>query len=323
MEGAMASLAELIESLRVQGKVSADDVIAVRQLVFGGDVAVSSDEAEALIRLDETVESPSPEWRACFLEALTDYVVRQQQPSGYVDEAKAAWLLDRVTQDGTVRTATELELLVRVLEAADSAPASLSAQVIEQVRRAVLAEETGIDAADVGFLRRVVFAVGGDGGIGVSTAEAEALFALNDTVRGRANDPAWTDLFAKSVGNAILGAAGYVAPPRAEALRQQAWLAERPKGGIIEFGRRMAASVGRRGAANPQDISDLQDERNAAYERELAVSEHVTKDEAQRLLDRIGRDGAFDDTEKALLRFLQAEAVDVHPALKDLLDRAA
>ena len=39
--------------------------------------------------------SPAPEWADFFIEAMTDYVVNGKAPRGYVDEANAAWLIDR------------------------------------------------------------------------------------------------------------------------------------------------------------------------------------------------------------------------------------
>ena len=113
----MTALAAMVDDLTRRGEVSAEEVRQLRGLVFGlDDITVTPAEAEALIALDEAVVEPGPEWRAFFVEALTDFVVRQQQPSGYIDEAKAKWLLDHVARDGTVKTAPPLPGFKAALE---------------------------------------------------------------------------------------------------------------------------------------------------------------------------------------------------------------
>ena len=115
----------------------AEDVRALRAL-FYGDGAIAPDEARRLIDLDQIIDAPGADWIAFFHETLTDYVVRQEEPRGYVNDAKARWLLGAIEADGLVKTASELELVVRILEAAESVPECLVQFVLEQVQRAVL-----------------------------------------------------------------------------------------------------------------------------------------------------------------------------------------
>jgi hypothetical protein len=321
----VSSLAATIERIRAGGRIRPEAVLALRGLVFG-QIEVTPEEAEALIGLDEAVEEACPEWRDFFIEALTEHVVRQQTPSGYVDDAKAKWLVDRIGRDGRLKTETELGLLVKVLETADSVPDSLTAFAIFQVTRAVLDGDGRIDAEEVEYLRRVIFAGGGPNGLGVSRAEAAALFDLNDAVRGKANDPAWTDLFVKGVANAILVSAGYQAPSREEAMRREAWLAAPSDGVFAFFGRMAGAAVSPRAlrsAFQSPEAEDLWFEASSQAEADRALAALISGDEAAWLVARIGRDGAFDDNERALLAFLEAEAPDLHPLLQPLAARAA
>lgn len=315
----MSTLAATVEKLTKEGCVPAEAVLALRALVFGADIAVSPQEAEALIGLDEAVEDPSAEWRDFFLEVMTDFVVRQQTPSGYVDETKAKWLVDRIARDGRLKTRTELALLLYVLERAERAPESLSAFAVSQVTRAVLEGDAAIDREEVEYVRRVIYAGGGAMGIAVSRKEAEALFDLNDAARGKWNDPAWTDLFARAVGNALMFAPGYTAPSREEALRQDAWLQAPPEGPFKFFDRLLSGG----GFGEGSTLDAQWTEHNARWARDLETAAVVTADEAAPLIERIGRDGELDENEKALLRFLKAEAPDLHPSLKPLLDQAA
>jgi hypothetical protein len=63
--------------------------------------------------------------------------------------------------------------------------------------------------------------------------------------------------------------------------------------------------------------------QNAHAKAAIDDAEVVTKDEAAWLAERIGRDGDLDQNEKALLRFIRNEASRVHPALRELIARAA
>ena len=60
--------------------------------------------------------------------------------------------------------------------------------------------------------------------VAITRSEAELLFDIADATNEAENDPAWTDLFAKAIANAIMAASGYSAPNREEALRREAWL---------------------------------------------------------------------------------------------------
>lgn len=315
-----AGLLSLVDQLRARGRIAPEDVLAVRRLVFG-DVAVTPAEAEALVALDESVRDACPEWRAMYLEALTDFLVRQQEPMGYVDAAKADWLIAALARDGRVRGATELELVIRVLELATDAPASLSAFALGQVRATVL-RDGRVGAIEVEQLRRIVFAPAGSGRIALTREEAEVLFDINEAVRGGANDPSWQDLFVRAVANAIMAAAGYTPISREAALAQAAWL-EAPAEGVGAFLGGMLASLGGGALRELGEDDDLMEARLAAQERQMRAAEAVTAAEAGWLLDRIGRDGRFDANEIALVRFLAAQSPDLHPSLKPLVERAA
>ena len=78
------------------------------------------------------------EWPGFFVEAVTDYIVHQEKPQGYVSEDNAEWLIRAISRDGVVDTAVEMELLVTVLEKAKSSPERLSAYALEQVALAVI-----------------------------------------------------------------------------------------------------------------------------------------------------------------------------------------
>ncbi len=321
------ALSALISELQGRETLTADDALAVRRVIFGGDVEVTPEEAEALVAINEAADQKAPEWRQLFVEALTDFVVRQQQPSGYVDAANAGWLIAAVSHDGRVRRDSELEAIVHILETAASAPPELSLFALTQAKAKVLAAGRGLEREDVDLLRRIVFAAAGSGSLAVTRAEAEVLFDVNDAVRGRDNDPAWTDFYAKAIGNAVMAASGYIPPSREEALRQEAWLEGR--GSTVRFLSRVAGTLFLQPSRvleayrSPDAKEEVYAQKGAMEAAELAASAPVTEDEATWIVERVGRDGELDENEQALLRFLSSESPKLHPALQPLLDRAA
>lgn len=55
----------------------------------------------------------------------------------------------------------------------------------------------------------------------------------------------------------------------------------------------------------------------------MIVNEQVTEGEAAWLVERIGRDGKVNENEAALLAYLKTESPQIHPVLKDLIERYA
>jgi hypothetical protein len=218
-------LIQALSALDGKAELTAEDAVAVRRIVFGGDCTVSQDEAEALIQLNADAGKVSREWRALFAEALTDYIVRQEHPQGYVDQAKADWLMGRVRQEKRVRD-DEVEMLIHVLEQADQTPPGFSGFVLDLVKSLALSglrRDGQLSGENIARLRRVVFAAGGAKNLAVTRREAEALFDINDALAGAVADPVWTDLFVKAVGNAVLFETPWT-PDAANEVKRQAWL---------------------------------------------------------------------------------------------------
>ena len=336
--------------------LTGEHALVMRRAVYK-DGKIDAAELDSLFALDEAAKRRDPEWVSLFTEAVVDYLVHQEEPRGYVDEANAKWLVDRIGRDGVVKTDSELEVLVKVLEAAKSSPQSLVSFALQQVKHAVIdgagpvaahrklmvddpedgPMTMGLDpkslggeltpgrvgAAEVRLLRRILYAFGGDGGVAVSRAEAEVLFDINDATQDADNDPAWTDLFSKALANTVMAASGYVVPSRDVALRQEEWL-NSETGGVGDFFGRML-SGGLRGIldAYKDPGEDAWKDRNAAFEASVRSNEVVDEDEAEWLAQRIRRDGTVNEAEIALLKFIAEESPNIHPSLKPLIGQAA
>lgn len=328
------STASVLERVNAARTVTADDVLAVRRAIYGDDGRIALGEVDALFLIDEAAETADSAWTAVFAEAVSDHLVHQQRPEGYVDAANADWLIKRIDRDGRVKSASELELLVKVLEAAKSSPPELVQYALRQVQAAVIDGEGPlagggqfdrgrVTRAEADLLRRILYAFGGDQGIAITRAEAEVLFDINDAVAEADNDPAWLDLFVKATTNCIMAASGYTVPTREVALAREEWLdAPSSVGGFFA---RMV-SGGLRGVLDAYRAPSDEDgwaARAAAKIEAMSAAEPVTEGEAEWLAARIGRDGVLHENEKALLRFIANETDDIHPALAPLIAKAA
>lgn len=329
------SLDQALSSLDGKAELTAEDAVALRPILYGQGLSLDQAAADALFQLNADAGRLAPEWCALFIEAVTDFVVRQQDPPGYVDEAKAGWLIDSISRWGRIR-GDEVELLIHVLEEADQVPERLSAFVLSGVKTLTLhrlAKSGAVAPLDIERLRRVVFAKGGEGNIAVTRPEAEVLFDINDAMAGAPANPAWTDFFVRAVANAVLFEPVW-APERAEEQRREAWVEDasihplrRIHADFANPSRALAEMVEALHETTHWNFSahdlDLLRDRFAADEAVRAAAERVTAEEAHWLADRIGRDGRLDANEKALVAFLRANARQIDPALSDLLARAA
>lgn len=324
-----SQLAAFIE----RGQIEVRDVLDMRQNVFANGV-LCKDEAIGLLAVQANCAVKCPEWDEFFVEALSDFLVDNVEPAGYVNEKQAKWLMAAISRGKHVASRTELELLITILEKSKRSPEVLSAFALSQIADAILdhkgplvdqSRRRGVvTARDVEMLRRVLYAFGGEGSIGISKAEAEVLFRLNDKSIEAENDPAWSDLFVKAIANYMMAVSNYAIPSREEALRREEWLNH--KGEDRSFFTRMMAD-GLKGIMGaylaPSNAEAAFAERNARFENQENVASSVTQSEAHWLVERINRDGYIRANEKMLLSFLKKESQSIHPELQPLLAMVA
>lgn len=322
-----------IDAIIERGSIADSDVMKMRSVTYA-DGTISAEEADALFALNSAGLTCVRAWEEYFIEAITNYLVDQVEPVGYVTAENAQWLIERIGKDGRVETRTELELAINVIDRARWAPESLVKFTLQQVRDAVVtgkgvlrsghALKPGtIGEAEVELLRRILYAFGGDGNVAVTRAEAEILFEINDAIGGKPN-AAWTDLFIKAIANAVMAVSSYAVPTREEALRRDAWLDYHTDLSPLGMIKKIAA-----GGFSLREGYRLLTREESALDRlerqriEMIVNEHVTEGEATWLADRISRNGKVDENEAALLAYLRQESPELHPALKDLIRRYA
>jgi hypothetical protein len=318
-----------IDAIMKRGSIKDIDVLELRK-AFYHDSSITADEAQLLFSVHRSSPVQDASWALFFSEAIVDFIVNQAQPEGYVTSDNAAWLIARCATNGAVNSRLEFEVLVQVLERARWSPASLVSFALEQIRVAVtegvgplridgVISKNHITTADISLLRRIVFAFGGDGNVAITRSEAEILFAINDAVDGSEPNPEWADFFVKAIANSVMAASGYAVPSRDEALKEGEWLDRRGDLSPLAMVRSIAS-------ASLHQIIDLYSEQSAEeralarLERqriEIITNEQITEGEASWLAERLSHQGALSNNERALVDFINREAPNVHPALKD------
>ncbi len=234
-----------IDAICQRGSIRDSDVATLRR-AFALETQLGAGDIEALFRAQNLARVKDPAWSDFFIETLTDYVVRELEPSGYVTASLAGWLIARVTSAGRIRSKIEHDLILNVIDKARWVPESLMTFALGQIRDAVISGEgplraaSGIGAgaitlAEVEQIRRLLFAYGNEGPRAITQSEIEILLDIEASVaaqRGSGNAEmvmspidawpmeAWQDLIEKTTASAALAASGYAGPSREEALNE-------------------------------------------------------------------------------------------------------
>jgi hypothetical protein len=335
---------DIIAAIIARKSITSTDVAWLRREVFQ-DGATDDAEAEAIFRLDEECTDKDDSWPQLYVDALTDYFVWQTTPRGYVDEAHARYLLQRILRNNRIESTTELELLANIVHWAESVPVELSELVLSAVRESVLEPDEAaygrgrrpriIDPVDVELVKRAIYAPSTAGGITVTRLEAEIMFDLNDATVGSENHPSWKHLFVYAIGNHLMFPRPNTAPPAAaEVPRREEWLKERRGtfnllgqvgaaslklgSGHVDLGARFRIAMKAiKGPVRQRDLEGEAGEARIAYERET-----IDEEEARWLIGRVKRDGILHENERALLAFIRNTSPNIDASLEPLLHEA-
>ncbi len=234
-----------IDAICQRGSIRDSDVATLRR-AFALETQLGAGDIEALFRAHNLARVKDPSWADFFIETLTDYVVRELEPSGYVTAAHAGWLIARVTSAGRIRSKTEHDLILNVIDKARWIPESLMVFALGQIRDAVITGEGPLRAAsgsgagsitlaEVEQIRALLFAYGNEGPRAISQVEIDLLLDIEAAVavhKSAGNTEsetspidawpieAWQDLIEKATASAALAASGYAGPSREEALNE-------------------------------------------------------------------------------------------------------
>jgi hypothetical protein len=303
---------ELAAQAAADGTISAGEILALRRAGWA-DGVIGQEEARTLFAVNDSLKEEPADWCDFFVEAISEFLVNGLGPEGYVDEAKAKWLIERIDADGLVESMTELELIARLFEKAVAVPDSLKTYALDQIEQAVLSGEGPtrdggmldagcITESEVPLLRRFIFAAGGDRPAAVSQAEAEALFRIKDAAQSGDNAPSWQQLFVQGVGNYLRGFGGSDPLPQERAAELEAFM-NNNAASIGGFLSRMMHSSPKQGFDYMREGD--RDARDLAAE--AAEADRFDQCEQAWLQGKLDADGQLDEMEKALLAFLAEE----------------
>lgn len=199
----MKTLVELKEAVLADGIVDAAEVAEIKEVIYA-DGVIDAEEAAFLFEVNDAVSGKenAPEWTELFVEALTDFVLKDEVSPGVVDAEEAAELISKIEGDGVV-DATELALLVNIIATAESVEEVLVNFTMTSLKAAIL-EDGIVDAEEVEMLKKVIYGTGGFAGTGVDRVEADLLFDINDAVSGKENDASWEAFFVEAISAHVL-----------------------------------------------------------------------------------------------------------------------
>jgi hypothetical protein len=307
-----APFSDLAAGVKARATITAEDTLAMRRAVWP-DGKIDPAEADAIFDVNTSVKGSAADWVDFFAEAISTYIVRQQAPVGYVDDAKSNWLMARIDTDGRVDSLGELTLLVKILEDATNVPETLKAYALRQIEQVVLTgsgptrdggslDPGSINATEVKLLRRMLFAQASDGPASISRAEAEMLFRIKDATIGSDNAPEWKTLFVQAVGNHLMAHNLYHPLAREQAAHLDAFMndAHSSVGGFLG---RMLRSSPAQGFGDVFAKHETVDEDAA-----IAADKAIDAGEEAWLKAEINADATLDPLEEALLAFVAEES---------------
>jgi hypothetical protein len=269
-----------------------------------------------------------------FIECVAHFMLGQQEPHGFIDESGAEWLRRRIGRKGGPMSATELALLVSLIEDAENAPDSLKTYALDAVEQTILTghgptrdgdtlRPGAIDKIEADVLRRLIFAEGSEGATIVGSQEADMLFRIKNATLGGDNHPAWLQLFVQGIGNHLLAHSDYRPLSREEAKWLNAEM-DRSTPSISGFFRRMLPDNRRGYGSIVESFKSIFPGRPDPVNGEgpVAVSSALSFEEAAWLKTHIAADGEIDIYEKALLTFVIDEVGNLPSMLDSLRMRA-
>jgi hypothetical protein len=321
--------------LPATGGISAGQALEIRRAIYSHD-ALTPDDMDLVFRTQRSSTGPdSAEWTQLFSEAVTDYVVRQNDPPDYIAQAKADWLAAKLTGASGIATAEEYAVLMDVMTNALDVPPSLSAFALGEIETAIVSGRRNaisggdhaagtVTSADVEALRSVLYAAKTGSAGHVTREEAEALFDIAHATASGACDPAFSELFARAVGN-YLTAICWHEPDREQALHREHWLdahetlfqflMHRPAPGQAESVRTLMQST--LDQADADAAAELH--QDDAARAEMAK---ITDGEADWVIAHLTREGPLSAAENRLLQWLGAETTGMPPKLRALIQTA-
>ena len=121
----MKSLEKLKNELLADGIIDLAEVKEIKEILYA-DGVIDTEEAEFLFEINDAVSGKEndPSWETLFIDAITTYLLEDENSPGEIDEEEANWLYKKIKGDGQI-DGTEKNLLVNLKSKAKSFPSSI------------------------------------------------------------------------------------------------------------------------------------------------------------------------------------------------------
>ena len=119
------NLQQLKKELLADGKIDAEEVKKLREVLYA-DGKIDQEEANFIFEINDAVSGKknAPAWNQFFVQAISDYLLKDEKSPGVIDEEEGKWLVEKIGADGQV-DGVEKELLLNLKESAKSMPSSV------------------------------------------------------------------------------------------------------------------------------------------------------------------------------------------------------
>lgn len=337
----MAAAQEKSSDLAMTGGGGLDPAaaMALRRAIYAKDGVTRDDLALLLTRGRAAGAEACAEYADLLAEAAADLLVRQADPPGYVAQGDADWLTGQLADGGGLSCRAEFTMLIEVLRKAVSTPPSLGGFAVREVEKAIVSGRraaTGqadhapgvVTSADVEALHNLVFASTEGSSLHVTRELAEALFDIAHATVGAPNDPGFDDLFAKAIGNYLMGLSFRWTPTAAEAREHAQWASHATRFADF-FSRMVEQPLARRfgsASAATRSVDQIEEQmfaqENAADASALEDAGAIGPSDADWVIAHLTRGGPLCSAEQKLLGFLAQEAASMPPPLRALVENS-
>jgi hypothetical protein len=121
----MKSLEQLKNELLADGIIDATEVKELKEILYA-DGVIDTDEAEFLFEINDAVSGKENDssWESLFIEAITSYLLEDENSPGEIDAEESEWLFEKINGDGQI-DGIEKRLLLNLKSKAKSFPSNL------------------------------------------------------------------------------------------------------------------------------------------------------------------------------------------------------
>ncbi|MBP1631182.1 MAG: hypothetical protein H6Q15_2075 [Bacteroidetes bacterium] len=99
----MKNLKELKKSILADGIIDEQEVKQLREILYA-DGKIDKEEADFLFDLNDSVSGKAnhKSWKTLFVDAITSYLLEDENSPGEIDKDELKWLLSKIQGDGKI-----------------------------------------------------------------------------------------------------------------------------------------------------------------------------------------------------------------------------